>query len=197
MNERMVGSPERGEEKKNKIVVEIGTDGKPFFLLGNRQLQSDERYFAIDIDKDGTKRTSKMLNRLDVEKQSMPVQADARNLPFADETVDEFVLTNVFGDMGRSHPEYYGEMLQEIVRVLKKNGKVSITETYTPDFVPEFMKVAKNQDGTLVVNDAFFKKIGLLVKAVDFAIEDVKQYDKYISSTDVFGDNFLITLVKE
>lgn len=194
----MTGLPEMGEEKKNKIVIEIGTDGKPFFLLGNRKLQSDERYFAIDVDKGGAKRASQMLNRLDVDKQSVPVQADAHKLPFANETVDECVLTNVFGEFGPNHPNYYGTMLQEIVRVLKKNGKISITETYTtPDFVPEFMKVTKNQDGTPTVNEAYFKKLGLLVKSVDFALENIKQYDKYISSADVFGDNFHLTLVKE
>ena len=138
-----------------------------------------------------------MLDRLDVEKQSMPVQADARNLPFADEAVDEFVLTNVFGDRGLSHPEYYGEILQEIVRVLKKNGKIYITETYTPGFVPEFMKVSKNQDGLPSVDKLFFKRIGLVVKSVSFAQKDVGQYDKYTSEIEMFGNNFLITLVKE
>lgn len=193
----MTGLPEMGEEKKNKIVIEIGTDGKPFFLLGNRKLQSDERYFAIDVDKGGAKRASSILDRLSVEKQSIPVQADARNLPFVDETADEFVLTNVFGDQGLSHPEYYGKILQEVARVLKKNGKIYITETYTPGFVPEFMKVSKNQDGLPAVDELFFKRIGLVVKSVSFAQKDVGQYDKYASEIEMFGNNFLITLVKE
>lgn len=198
MSERMSPPNEVGQEKeKKKLIVEIGTDGKPFFLLGRRKLQDNEQYVAVDIEKDGADRTAKMISRLDVEGQAMPIQADARKLPFANEAVDECVLTNVFGDRGVNFFKYYEAILQEIVRVLKKGGKVVVTETYTPSFMPEFMQIKNNADGTRSLDEEYFKKLGLKVEKISFDKEEIRQHFYMASDSPVFNDDVQITLIKE
>jgi ubiquinone/menaquinone biosynthesis C-methylase UbiE len=196
MGEKMIAPAEAGSEKQKKIIVEVGTDGKPFFLIGHRQLQPDELYVSIDKDIARARTTDRMADRLKVE-NTTAVNADARKLPFADNTVDEMVFTNVFGDSGVSTPLYFHSMLQEAVRVLKKNGTILITETYTPSSVPDRMRVLQNVDGTFQINIDYYESVGLKVSRLSFDGDDITQQHKFTSLGDFSNHHFQLTLIKK
>ena len=194
--EKISVSPEIGAEKEKKIIVEVGTDGKPFFLIGHRKLKPDELYVSIDQDIARARSTDRMAHRLKVE-NTMAVNADARNLPFADGTVDEMVFTNVFGEAGTSAPLYFNSMLQEAVRVLKKDGTVIITETYTPNSVPDRMRVKQDAEGIFQVNADYYRAIGLEVSKLSFDDKDIAQQHKFNLGADISERNFQLTLIKK
>lgn len=196
MGEKMTGSTEAGAEKEKKIIVEVGTDGKPFFLIGNRKLKPEELYISIDQDIARARSTDRMAHRLKVE-NTMAVNADARNLPFADEAVDEMIFTNVFGEAGTSAPTYFNSILQEAVRVLKKDGTILITETYTPSSVPDRMRVKQNPDGTFQINKDYYSAMGLEVSKLSFDDKDIGEQHKFNLGGDFVDHNFQLTLIKK
>ncbi|MBP6859928.1 MAG: methyltransferase domain-containing protein [Candidatus Magasanikbacteria bacterium] len=196
MGEKISGSREVGAEKEKKIIVEVGTDGKPFFLIGHRKLKPDELYISIDQDISRARATDRMAHRLNVE-NTMAVNADARTLPFADSTVDEMVFTNVFGEGGKTAPNYFDSMLTEAVRVLKKNGTILITETYTPSLVPDRMRVVQDVNGTFGIDESYYKTKGLEISALSFDNKDISQQHKFDLGADFFDHNFQLTLIKK
>lgn len=196
MGEKMTGSTEAGAEKEKKIIVEVGTDGKPFFLIGHRKMKPDELYVSIDQDIARARSTDRMAHRLKVE-NTIAVNADACNLPFADGAVDEMIFTNVFGEGGKGAPNYFDNMLKEAVRVLRKNGTILITETYTPSSVPDRMRVKQNLDGTFEVNVDYYRGVGLEVSKLSLDDKDISEQHKFNLGADVSDHNFQLTLIKK
>ena len=62
----------------------------------------------------------------------IPIQGDAHNLPYPDNTFDAAYLIGVLGEI----PERY-RALRELRRILKRNGRLVVGEVFfDPDFVP-------------------------------------------------------------
>ena len=75
---------------------------------------------------------------------------DAKKMPFADSSIDEVVARNVF----TIATEQMEEILREIYRVLKNGGKLTIAETYTPDWLPKnFVRVVEHFSGLKLVGE--------------------------------------------
>lgn len=124
-------------EKPKRLIVEVGThyvrngnivSGEPAFT--HRGISSDEHYITVDISP-----KSAQLVKEDVgysKDRIAPIIADGRNFPFKDNSVDELIYNNVFGD-----PEaapFTQELLLEASRVLMPDGRLVITENVTPGF---------------------------------------------------------------
>lgn len=188
-------------KKTKKIIVEVGTNGMPFFFIGNKKLKEDELYTSVDREIEEVKRAQKMMERSeDRLHDSVAMHADARNLPFLDGTVDEMVFTNVFGDGGLHAPKYFQQLLREAVRVLKIGGSITVTETYSPGFVPEFMQVVRGADGKpSMINDAYFDTLGLKISRLSLETADIHQYHRLTAQNDFthqYDPDFQLVLVK-
>ena len=180
-------------DKKKKLVVEIGTGiGVPFFVLGQRKLAKDEAYVSVDIDKESARNTKQLIEKPGVS-DTMQVNADAKNLPFADGTVDELIFNNLFGDPRTKDKE---AILKESARVLKRGGKITITENYTPDGVPHTMQPKFGADGNFIVKEDYYRKFGLRTVKISKDKADINQhhtvYPKLSNEVD-----FQLTLIKD
>jgi len=124
------------EPKPKKIFVEIGVGGSAIPALGGkRKFEGDEYYFGIDVREEDLK-ISKDLARdvykLELGKNIHFLEADARNLPFEDKSVDEIFFGNIFG-YRRIPLADKKKFLEEARRVLKdENGILIVKETLTP-----------------------------------------------------------------
>jgi SAM-dependent methyltransferase len=85
----------------------------------------------------------KMYGELKPDENINFMMADAHNLPFAPNSVDEVFFSNVFGSqLGEDSLE---KILSSVSRVIKSDGKVVIRETGTPwwswpEKLPDFLK---------------------------------------------------------
>lgn len=191
---------ERRCEEPKKIIVEVGTRaGTPYFLVGNKKLEPNELYVSLDIEKESANLTKK---ETDTAKRNVKninnehTIADARKMPFLNNSVDELIFTNVFGEKPSLYTRSpYMELLKEATRVLKKNGKIIINETYTPEDMPKQMAVTIGFWGRLKLeNEHFFSQFGLKVTSISGQREDIGKYTDRIS----YGiDAFQLILTKD
>lgn len=140
------------ESKPRKIVVEIGSGGNPAPIGASFPLDSDTFYVSVNIDdtKIGALKPSEwdaLKFRKSKLEHASAITGDASQLPFANDSIDELIYTNIFSSPGHvnknvnttarqhgfnrkySNPEL---LLQEAARVLKKGGVINITCTNTP-----------------------------------------------------------------
>lgn len=71
--------------------------------------------------------------------QFVPLYANGLHLPFADNSVEQVLLSNVLGDSGM-HAYPKSCMLEEAQRVVKVGGFVVAKETYTPIVAHNFVR---------------------------------------------------------
>ncbi|MBI2056569.1 MAG: methyltransferase domain-containing protein [Candidatus Sungbacteria bacterium] len=153
-----------GKEKlPNKIIVEVGVGGKPFFVDTERKIRKNEKYVGIDIPgysvetpmlEKKTEASFKEIyenkniqNKVQGEMQFLIASGD--HLPFEGETVDEIVFKNVFSAPGdyltggeENEEKIKHDFINESARVLKKGGKIIIIENsgtaeYAKPFIHE------------------------------------------------------------
>ena len=92
---------------KCEDVLDFGCGKQPY-----RELFECEKYIGCDVEISGHDSSAKEVD----------VYYDGHKLPFADETFDLIISTQVF-----EHVEYIDEIILELYRVLKKDGKMVIT----------------------------------------------------------------------
>ena len=63
------------------------------------------------------------------------VEADGRNLPIADGSVDEVYIGNLFGEPARNQNAKL-EIFLELKMIISENGQVVVVETLTPKATP-------------------------------------------------------------
>jgi len=121
------------EEQKKHIFLEIGPDLSPVPMVGKRKFDGNNYYVGIDINADSVESDKKRAESHGMKNVSF-AQGDGRKMPFADETVDEVFLSNVFGSPKVANDEKTINLLfNEISRVCQKNGILIIKETNTPE----------------------------------------------------------------
>jgi len=158
------------EEKESvgKVYVEIGSGGLPAFFVSNRQINPGDRYFTVDM-RDHEAEISKNFGE-DLGVGFEAIQGDGSNLPFVENSVDEMIFNNVFGD-----PSTVGhdDMLLEALRVLKSGGQIVITEHITPGV---FLKVFGQNKEQI---DSYLQEHGIDLKVKKFSTDDV-DVDSYV-----------------
>ncbi len=124
---RIVSEREKRGLKPRKIYLDLGNFVFPFPETGLKEIPADEMYVGVDL------------------KQALPnsmypnnfhfVEADGRNLPLADGSIDEVYVGNLFGEPSRGQKSKL-EILPELNRILSENGQVVVAETLTPKATP-------------------------------------------------------------
>lgn len=172
------GEMPHSPEKKKKIVVEIGPGGAPAFVVGNRELSENEIYLAVDKNIDSIKNVK---SNFEDTKNFHPVLGNAERLMFRDASVDELIYNNVFGDpftKGRDG------ILAEAARVLRPEGRIIISETYTPEFSHIRNYTLGKGHGFVFpqLNDEVFfsqfRKFGLEVESFTTNLKDLQEFDR-------------------
>ncbi len=168
------------EKGRNKLVVEIGSDGRPSFSDGNRLIAHDEFYVTVNRqtvhnDQRPKRPTGAELEKIKLgdRKDFSPIIGDGTRA-FPEESIDELIYTNVFSYPRTSAPM---ELLLDGIKKLKKDGRIIITETYTPDlFQPQEM-VEFNRKGQPLVNEEAFRMVGLQVELVSTEKKIIRLYN--------------------
>jgi ubiquinone/menaquinone biosynthesis C-methylase UbiE len=139
------GHQEYVKEHKPEIILDIGpgpNNADNLFRLVKEKIEQGAIYIALDFDE------TKLKDARDNEHRNMAL-ADAANLPFVDNSVDEIWLINVFGLLEKSlkrdvkgnlaNSQFGGKQynqvsdyIKELDRVLKPNKKIIIGEYFTP-----------------------------------------------------------------
>ena len=166
-------------EQEKYVILEIGViGGTPFFIVGDRKLKNNETYLAIDKRKDAAQQAKDVMKR----ENAAAIVADAEKMPLKDESVNEVVCTNLFGNINSFIQTKYPEVLKEAVRVLKKGGKLIINETYTPENLPKSMSAKIGFFGGVKLEDEnFFASFGLEIDKKTADIEEVNQYTRQVN----------------
>ncbi len=130
----------RGVEKEKqprRVFVEVGTNEIPLPMLGKKAFGENDVYIGIDVERENVElsreRSEEWVKsgaRPEIKKMIF-TQADMGRLPFADRTVDDLYLGNVFGDPGISLKSKE-DFLEEARRVLRDERELIIKENNTP-----------------------------------------------------------------
>lgn len=126
-------------EKGERIIVEIGVRDEPFPATGRRMINAGEHYIGVERHCGCVPVARRSL----IESQGHPgvlqvVQRDASKMDFLpDESVDEVVICNVFGEDYEFAKNLQGP-IDEVERVLKPDGSITIVETSTPLVAPRW-----------------------------------------------------------
>ena len=165
--------------RQKKVIVEIGPGGEPFPFRTKKDMGED---VYIGIERNHAK-GSQNLNEIDGERpNSLIVGGDANRAPIADNSVDEIICNNIFGDAIR-FPDLE-KLLLEIERMLKSGGKVVITDTLTPGMMLFKLGASKKQTSEEIKQRvrSFLEKFQtkLVVTEVTFAKDKVAPIEEYV-----------------
>ncbi len=120
---RIVSQREKRGLKPRKIYLDLGNFVFPFPETGLKEILADEMYVGVDI--------KQHLDNSHYPNNFHFVEADGRDLPIADGSIDEVYVGNLFGEPSRDQSLKL-ELLPELKRILSENGQVVVAETLTP-----------------------------------------------------------------
>jgi hypothetical protein len=132
-------------EKRKKIILEIGTGANPAIGEGGRYKEKlsegNHIFVALDIDMlklQKLKERMRWMDVKDIQEKVLIVNADGKKgIPLRKNSVDEVILRNVLGDLNvNSSLDSKGilPMINNINQILKPHGRLVIIETLTPDY---------------------------------------------------------------
>ncbi len=123
------------EFEKKKLIVEIGFGSKPFPTVGRRKIAPLERYLGVDFgyNKDFLQEAKNAVSKLGNNDKIHLVRGTAFSLPLGDQIASEVVFSNVFDFMEYTQKS---EAIAEAKRILRRDGKVVVLQTYSSSLVP-------------------------------------------------------------
>jgi len=155
---------------KNKIVLDLGCGNGSY---ANIFAPHSKKYFALDISKEQLKLAKKATKGI---KKIKFINSNAKKIPLPKESVEVIILVYVLSVIqGRREKK---KVLQEVERVLKKNGKIFLIEN---DSEGEFEEIRGHLKRTKNYND--------WLKKQRFKEKKITTYFKYSSlkkARDIF-----------
>lgn len=147
-------------EPTPRVFVEVGTNVLPVSFMGTKKFDAHEKYVGFDIRKGEIAGARQAHTVAHGGENADFIQGSGERLPMKDESADELLFGNVFGDP--SLPASKARLLDEAERVLKIGGKLVIKETNTP-FDLEHMRAllanrALHEERTLTMEDKEWAK---------------------------------------
>jgi len=126
--ERLRKSLEIGEVKEKEMILDIGC-GRGELVMNSAA--KGAKAIGIDYAIEALKLARKGIEKNRVEKNALVLQADAKKLPFQN---NSFTMVFLIDIVEHLHPWEVDELMQEVQRVLKPRGKIVI-ETSPNSFV--------------------------------------------------------------
>jgi len=163
-----------------KIVLDVATGTGDMILEINRQL-NPEKIVGLDIANEMLEIARKKISKKNIDGFTTLTLGDSENLPFDDNTFD--AITVAFGVRNFENLE---RGLQEMNRVLKKDGQVVVLEFSKPtrppfkQFYNFYFKNILPLIGRITSKDP--KAYGYLYKSVQ-AFPDGKKFEKILEKT--------------
>ncbi|MFA5954668.1 MAG: class I SAM-dependent methyltransferase [Patescibacteria group bacterium] len=172
--------------KPRRIFVDLGSGKIPSAFWGDREFKDNDYYVGVenrremiesallsgDIvhNKENFKRTGKNI---------LFVNGDARGpLPFADTSVDEVFLGNIFGEFAIKSVDGF---LAEAKRILKPDGVLIVFETHTPHVTKDW----RDSEGSEHIVEKFgFKKVKEVGMSDPEFQKEVSAYDNFHEPSD-------------
>lgn len=136
------------QPKENDVILDVGT-GRGLHAIGFAKTLRKCRVIGVDIWSQTAVSGNRIENALEnakIEGVSDKVEfknADARNLPFPDKYFDVVVCSFVLHHIGKE----WKKALKEMIRVLKTNGKIVISEIGYGPFSKKNMTGALEKSG--------------------------------------------------
>ena len=121
---------EKKTAPKKRVFLECGTNLTPVTWIGSREFPNSELYIGIDINAQKVKEAKELTFDRQPNMHFFP--ADAADLPFGDESVDELLLGNFLGDDLKISEAVREKSVQEAARALHKGGVLIIKEIFSP-----------------------------------------------------------------
>lgn len=119
------------KEKPKRVVVDVASGYTPaaihFRDFHRREIQPDELRVGLEINH--AKAQSAQNDLLNLNREHQVIRGSAKNLPFANGSVDELIYNNFFCD---PDVPVLKDFFVEMARVLRQGGKVSIRDSYSP-----------------------------------------------------------------
>ena len=103
---------------ENSIVIDVGAGNG---WAAEKLVTKCGKFISIDISEKNLKTISSIINR----NNFFAIQADAMNMPFADNSIDYIISSEVIEHL--PNPEKF---IEEMYRILKPNGKIIISTPY-------------------------------------------------------------------
>ena len=130
--------PVNEAKKPRRVFVDLGSGAVPSAFWGNREFKGDDFYVGVDNRRTmirsalSTRNIARNKPNFDrVGQNILFVDGDVnRTLPFADASVVEVLLGNVFGEFAIKTMDGF---LAEANRILQSNGILVVFETQTPN----------------------------------------------------------------
>lgn len=129
--ENLTESPEKAESIWRRVVNAIKNIGRQDILSNPTVLDigGGMGEFSKYLNGQGVYCVSLDVQNLDVNREAKPVRGDVYQMPFADASFDIIYGRGVFDN--NKYPHHFDKLIQEIARVLKANGILSVYD-FTP-----------------------------------------------------------------
>lgn len=141
----------RAKIQEGDKVLELGS-GYPLYKIYSGKVGETGAFFALDINERIAKRSKKILQLLNILKKKSPeivIIADARNLPFRDNSMDIIIESNVVSNFS---PEKARRTYEEIMRVLKPEGRILSAVAALGSLFPNELVDILNKIGFIDIN---------------------------------------------
>ena len=159
---------ESDERVPKRVFVEVGTNIIPVPFIGGKSFEHDT-YIGVDVKEENARKARENSDHrfASETKNIFFLNADAKKLPLADDSVDELYMGNLIGDPGVTQKEKE-IFFKEASRVLKNEGRLVVKETNTP------YPVVPDPSEQVFINQSLEE----LIKKSDFVVE------KFVNSAD-------------
>lgn len=231
-----VGEIKEVIERPRRVVLEIGAggSGSPYLNDANIRHYSNAYLIRVDLrqgDEDevqirdlterfgGAGESGSLLQAKERDRQRIGdldgrftgkidyIKCDATHMPYEDETVDEIYMANVFSSPCFRTQNRAG-ILQEIKRVLRRDGILILVETYTPECALKSVYRDCSRKSFQNAINTYIRELigssGLLLETVEFpeysasadqARDEGRNCDKFLSKYPygkrMVGDDFI------
>lgn len=108
--------------KKGDRIVEFGCGGGYFTALLAEKIGPNGKVYAVDILEDALKETEELIKELNLENVVF-YHGNVKNLPYENEYFDVVFISQIL-----FQNEEYEKILDEALRILKKNGYLIVLE---------------------------------------------------------------------
>jgi ubiquinone/menaquinone biosynthesis C-methylase UbiE len=124
--------------RSGETVLELGCGPGVFSFKAQKRLGANGRLISVDIQEEMVRKLKKTITEKKAA-QIHPTAANAYHLPFKDNSIDRTFLVECYPEIPDKD-----KALQELFRVLKADGTLSITEEFLDPAYPLARSVVKN-----------------------------------------------------